>query len=605
MAKQLVGPVERHVEKIVAGVAGLCLIGVLALYLVSSPNKVVIDQGSPPVAPSGIDSLLAQKSNQVAQQIRTARGAVEAPEPVADKFASLLDPFKGEKLGAPLARGAQLNPAVPIIDPPSVIEGSAKLVEVYALPKPEVYSGRSTVVAGNDVGATNWVTVASKFEVKKQIEAQGLAYGETRKKLIYASVDLQRRSQRPDGSWSDDDWEDVVPFPAFELPNVPELTLEGEGKKVSVPKEGLDALQRMHDFIADPGRQQMILRPLFVEVLNGDRWALPKQSTLQQLMIFDDEIRSPEFVSETLEDRYGLTSGQVVAPTESLGGNEIKAALQEGQRRLAKANTDQECIEIYNIGSAILTNPAASKEDKDKALKLQKDAEQRQNDLRRRGGGSGPSGPVQPKRTPSAQQVVWAHDAGLESLPSGRTMQYRIRMTLLNLLAGEPLLLRNKEDATQVFVHGPWSEPSDAIEIPATERYFITACDERRQEINVEMFRWFDGVWVKNRSKFGIGQPLSVTLRTPVPGLDDPTKADNALVDFAANAAVLDIDFKRSIRESKKGSGKGGVKFAATVTDCAVVLMDKDGQLVERLVAIDKNHPDKDYYNSIVWKPSR
>ena len=605
MAKQLVGPVERHVEKVVVAVAGLFLIGVLALYLVSSPNKIQIG-GTDPVAPSGIDALLAQKANQVREQIKAAKGKVETPEPVAEAFAAALDPFKAEKLGAPFARGAALGPIVPIIDAPTVIEGSAKLVDVLALPKPQVIFGRSTVLANNDATAVNWVTVSSMFDVKKQIEAQGLAYGETRKDLIYASGDLQRRSQRPDGSWSDDDWQDVISWPAFEMPAVPELALEGEGKKIGMSKENMDALQRFRDNIQDSGRQISILRPLFIEVLNGDKWSLPKWVPYRQLLVFDDEIRSPQFESETLEDRYGMATGEpVAAGAEVPAGNEVEIELKAAQKMLASASTDAECIEVFNRAAAILTNPSASAENKTKARKLQDEADQKQRDIKRRGGPAVPAGggnvPNKP-RTPSGQQVVWAHDAAPDSLPSGRTVQYRIRMTLLNRLAGEPLLLRNKEDATQVFVHGSWSEPGDPIEIPATERFFITACDERKQEVTAEMYRWFDGVWVKARTKFGMGQPLSVTARTPAPSQDNPLEADNPEVEFVADATLMDIDFKRTFREQKKGSGKGGVKYPAAVADCGVVLVDQDGRLEERVVATDKNHPDKKILDERIWR---
>jgi len=607
MAKQLVGPVERHVEKVVVGVAGLFLIGVLALYLVSSPNKIQIEGTTEPVAPSGIDALLAQKANQVREQIRAAKGKVETPAPVADKFVSSLDPFKSEKLHEPLAGGAALGPAVPIIDAPTVIEGSAKLVDVLPLAKPQVNFGRSTVSAGAGPTAVNWVTVSSILESKKQIEAQGLAYGETRKDLIYASVDLQRRAQRLDGSWSDEDWEDVESWPIFEMPDLPELTLEGEGKKIAVPKENMDALQRFRDYIQDPGRQISILRPLFIEVLNGSKWALPKLTPYRQLLINDDEIRSPRFESETLEDRYGMAVDAPAAGTaEAPAANEVDAALKAAQKMLASASTEAECVEVFNRAAAILTNAAASAGDKTKARKLQDEAEQKEKDIRRRGGVvAGPKPAEQRPRTLSPQQVVWAHDAAPDSLPSGRTVQYRMRLTLFNRLAGEPLLVRNKEDATKLFVSGPWSEPSDPIEIPATERFFVTACDERKQEINVEMFRWFDGVWVKTRAKFGIGQPLRIIARTPAPAVNNPNEADRPEVEFVADATLMDIDFKRIFREQKKGSGKGGVKFPAAVAECGAVLVNHEGRLEERVVAMDKNHPDKDVLDQMVWKAPR
>jgi len=44
MAKQLVNPIERHVEKAVLGLTGLALVAVIALYLVTSPNQIELGQ---------------------------------------------------------------------------------------------------------------------------------------------------------------------------------------------------------------------------------------------------------------------------------------------------------------------------------------------------------------------------------------------------------------------------------------------------------------------------------------------------------------------------------------------------------------------------------
>ena len=180
-----------------------------------------------------------------------------------------------------------------------------------------------------------------------------------------------------------------------------------------------------------------------------------------------------------------------------------------------------------------------------------------------------------------------------------------MRMTLFNRLAGEPLLFRNKGDAAQVFVPGAWSEPSDPIDIPATERFFVTACDERKQEVKIEMFRWFDGVWVEINEKFGVGDTLALKKRVDVPWQGDPGQVDRPEVEFDNHASIIEIDTKRTYREQKKGIGKGGVKFAAAVGECAVVLVDQDGRLEERVVAVDKDHPDRTALKSLVFKPKK
>ena len=65
MAKQLVSPVERHVEKVILGIVGIVLLGVIARYLVTSPNQ--IELGGEMVTPNAVDEKLAEKAAVVGQ----------------------------------------------------------------------------------------------------------------------------------------------------------------------------------------------------------------------------------------------------------------------------------------------------------------------------------------------------------------------------------------------------------------------------------------------------------------------------------------------------------------------------------------------------------
>ena len=53
MAKQLVGPAERHLDKAILGLACLALVWVVIRYGVSSPNRIDLDGEM--VSPSNID----------------------------------------------------------------------------------------------------------------------------------------------------------------------------------------------------------------------------------------------------------------------------------------------------------------------------------------------------------------------------------------------------------------------------------------------------------------------------------------------------------------------------------------------------------------------
>ena len=67
MAKQLVNPIERHVEKAVLGLTGLALIAAIGLFLVSSPNQ--LELGGQAVKPGTIDQVVAQKAASVREAI--------------------------------------------------------------------------------------------------------------------------------------------------------------------------------------------------------------------------------------------------------------------------------------------------------------------------------------------------------------------------------------------------------------------------------------------------------------------------------------------------------------------------------------------------------
>jgi hypothetical protein len=70
MAKQLVHPIERHVEKAVLGLTGLALLTAIALYGVTSPNQIPLGQEK--VSPGTIDSKVAQKAAEVVGRLRAA-----------------------------------------------------------------------------------------------------------------------------------------------------------------------------------------------------------------------------------------------------------------------------------------------------------------------------------------------------------------------------------------------------------------------------------------------------------------------------------------------------------------------------------------------------
>ena len=614
MAKQLVNPIERHVEKAVLGLTGLALVAVIALYLVTSPNQ--IELGQEKVSPSTIDGKVAQKAADVIARLRSAQPKTEKYDARFDDFAGSLQPLGR----TPLPGAVAMGPEVPIVDKIGVMFGQAGLVRVNRPAKPTTTHGRSTItesVGGQSrLVPVDWVTVSASIDVKGQTELQRLEYGATREEVIFAPPEIQRRARRLDGSWSDEDWKDVKCWPAVVMPRAPGITLFSADGKVLADKEELKALDKFAADLQHPKMQLDVVRPLPPDMARLTHWALPVITSYRDVLKQDDEYLNPsEQPPADLLDRYGV-SGEVVKKketTELTPAEQRTRKLQDGQRLLDSARqnkSENDAIEAGNRAIDILNDKDATAADKTKAERLKAEADQAKRDIIREAlAGKAPRPGVQPAGQPAKKrerlptQQIWAHDAGVGSIVNGETYQYRLRFRIYNRLAGMPEKFNKPEDAATVFIAGEWSEPSDAIWIELSTKFFVTSDNKKEEEIGVEFFRWFDGVWVKpeRRIKGTVGALLRDKQRVPTPAIDDPSKVDRPEVEFLADATIVDIDFDRGFRERKAGTTPKGVKFAPPASSCSVVFVDSRGRLQERFESLDKIHPDKKDMTSRLW----
>lgn len=616
MAKQLVNPFERHIEKLVLGIAALILVGVLIKFVFSSPNKLPL--GSEPATPGDIDARLSQKADEILQRMKDAQPKSEPYDSKVDEFSASLAPIKTDAL----AHGVALAPDVPLVDAPDVASGRAPLVSIPAPPKPHVVVGRNTLLISNPQTGevrtpADWVMLAIPFDVKAQSERQRRDWGATMADVIFATPEVQRRAQRSDGSWSDDDWQTINPWPALKMPDAPSVRLMDDRGKIIANKDDQKAVARYVEELSAPLVQLAALRPLPPTFTRDENpWKFPLVSTYEEVVKQDQEYLFPNDPAAAVEDRYGLkvsdagkpksepkTPAQVVAQEF-----EDARVLLENARKIWSSN---DALRAYNAALGITTNKDATPEIKNKAQKLMKEAETLAEDIRRnpRGGAqqaAGASGKEPDKRARLGKQEIWAYDAAAGSIVNGATYQYRIRVRVLNRLAGFPESFADPKNAAVMIVAGEWSEPTDPIVIPQDSVYFVTREDKNRREVHLEFFRWYDGVWVKTKSavNFKEGDAITHQELITVPGLDSRTEAARTTVDFSEDLTLLDIDFSRSLRERKSGSAATGVKFAPQpTTSAAAVFVDGSGRLHERVVAIDKENPLKK--KIVLWNPGK
>ena len=202
-----------------------------------------------------------------------------------------------------------IGPHVPVADPASAAPGQRSLVTIAGLESSSVTNGRSTFVFYDDVGdeafsIANWVTLSGVFDVKEQIELQGKEYGASHKDVFFGPPQLQRRVQRSDGSWSNDDWQNVEPWPKPQLGPPPAVSLVANGDEVALDAASERNLNRYLGKLDEPMQQLDFLRPLLPDILNGDGWSFPMLTTYRDVVTQDQEYLSPENPEADTLDRY-------------------------------------------------------------------------------------------------------------------------------------------------------------------------------------------------------------------------------------------------------------------------------------------------------------
>ncbi|MFQ5413206.1 MAG: hypothetical protein ACE5E6_01985 [Phycisphaerae bacterium] len=631
MAKQLVGPVEQHIDKAVLAVAVLVLIGAVVKYLVTSPNHVELRGEA--VSPSEIDDIVAARAADTLMQIQRARPTIDDEEDgdvdLAAVFADAAA-LSGMDLATPLPAVVPIAPDVPEVGATGPLKGFITLADVVPLSQPVAVHGRTTLRLGENGRdppdppddmydafdkSVNWVTVSAVFDRKAQVETNARHFGSSQSSVIFAGIEVQRQEQAADGTWPDDGWVTIDPLHQTPPPETPEIKLIVEGGEVVADEDSIRGLETFIENIEDPKAQLDLIRPLPPVVRNGDPWRFPIITSRRDVLMMDDEYLFPNKPpAASPEDRYTTWWEDVIeqpeTTTEPTGQQRIVRLFKAADELMQKAEQQWDVALANDAAEAfsdLQTERDASQQDLDRAARREREARQLGRDIRRhprRGkrGGTRPRGDRSDKRPLEPKQQVWAIDARPGSVKGGKTYRYRMRALIYNPYAAAPKVLKDHNDATKPVLVGAWSEPSAPVAIEPATRFFVSNSYEARQTVAVEIYQWVDGVWVKGRARVGVGDGVAVTARSKVPLPNG--EVDNAKIDFDAGATIVDIDFDRPYRQRRK-KGRTGVRFESRKPDTVVVLRGKDGRLIERFLSTDKASPERKALEAKQWRPPR
>lgn len=626
MAKQLVGPFERHIDKGVLGLTALLLVAVIAMYGVTTPNQV--EFGREPVKPGAIDATLKTKADSVVNQIARKKPEPEEYQPRSESFDQLLETYAAAGLPKTLPRGVSFLPTASLVGPPVPIDGWVELPKVVRLPKPKVVVGRSIVQQPIPTGTPdsmiagfqqqlNWATVTSNFDREEMERREAAAYPAPQG-VIFAGTELQRRMMRDDGTWSDEEWKTINTWtnaesddPLSQALEPPQITLMDIDGTLAAPAADRAAVQDYERYLAKPQTQLSILRPLPPDTVSGDLWRVPITTNRRDVLAMDDEYQNPESPPTddlSSQDRYPDKDLVVSAPTTAAQSiDDINKARWSKYRELARQAEEETSRDLAvlakNILVEIIQDSRSSRADKqrakemaegeaaDRIRQIQRDLVLKMRQEQLAGGhAKRDSREEQYVRPKLPQQQVWAINAEYnpsspDYLEGGRTYQYRMRVLLFNHLAGRPSSMKNSDDAKVVRFGGEWSEASDPVYVETAYRFFVTNTRGSGDGVKVKlaMYKWVEGYWVSTTQNFTLGESLSVQDEPEVPLMSfSGRELQKIAVHFDTPASLLGV----SDDETVLLPGRSG-RFDLD-KESVVAFVDNRGHVFERIAALDK-----------------
>jgi len=569
MAKQNVGFAERHLEKIVVGVAGAVLAAMLFLYVIQDPY--VIEVSGETLGPSAFYPALDEQAAQMLGRLKNA-GSKEVtewkpPSPPAQRnatdlpvvFAQLAPPVPGLELG--VEQSGQLD-LVGILPPgkPVCTAGKGQVT----LPSPQVVlfgeqqarapEPRVTEQSSDVSWAAVFATIPRRAQQEAFIKAKYSPGPVNRQLLIVTQVEAERQRRLPSGDWGPTEKVARAYTPVI-LSGPKTLQMYTQNGRPFMPPDEYQLFER---FKTEALRtQDEILRPPFQPLLPPEmqaEWSVPDSfpdgATFDWTQDYNVAVPAPTLAALDGDKGGRVNYQKAKQEIDALiaAGNYIEAeskilALMENNTALtAKQRTDlQE-----------LANQLAPRVDE-----LRQRIEQERN--RRLEAQEATLGPD--------TDLLWVTDLGAEP---GETYRYRVRIWALNLHAGQIDKLRNPEDAAKLVLAGEWSEWSDPVRLKPIQYLFCTQI-RSEQTIAVEINQWANGQWDKTTNQsIGLGQPVAFQGR---------------LKSFKYDAVAVLVD--QGVPYEERSLVRNTIQYRNPQPTDAVLFVRSDGEVEEHLVAED------------------
>ncbi len=550
MIKKIGRFLEDHIEKIVLIVVGILCTWLLMTRVIFSPNVVpyTSDGKTVNVKPSEIDNLIETEARNALQQKQIPGSSdikIEPYKPRTSDFLALLE--------QPVSN---INISLITLNPKSIHTQTSANNEVYNLPddivgpvenaeieyiRAAAYIPTSTITLENsysdDTSEPNnldLVIVEAEYDVSELcdrlyevfIDDVDLEFRDPcLAKPIFATKNLQRRELTDKRTWSSwqnvpqpktnpygdlfDVIEDVKNLPAGGLAlrklqlddrDVQIDLLQPQGYQSASAKEEFypPQIHRMYlDALADEERQERIDAR---EEENSDRADSRRagRSTRSNTNLYptgaqggnyDTQARGRRGRGGRATTRGGLTTYPDTATDRTRSGRDIGVGDLDTYTRQAEENISP-MDEVYDEYDKIL-------------ITFETDFTKMSEPL-----------------------VFWAYDDTVEPL---KTYQYRIRLGLLNQIAGKK--------ANDLILWSDFSDPTETVDIKGRTYFFAKSIKEAAKTINVTVCKYILGYWYSEDFSVAQGEAIGNVVETET---DEETRTRSRITDETTTGTTDD-----------------------------------------------------------------
>jgi hypothetical protein len=505
--------IELFVDKAVLAIAVIAALVVLFLFVIGSPNA--IEYANKKLTPGQIDESIYEKAAKLQKKLNEDPNKNDEKYKYEPKVSLYLDLVKNavKNVNANINFPLPAFPAGTTIAPNRVYQlpdiGKIEKLSVATVrmaafvPTEELSDTVTYDMAETKLADVDLVTVESNINAKNLYESFKSAFTgknvpeewriERYAKPVFAKVELQRRTQQSDGSWSQ--WDQVPQTKICNLKKMLQLPKQADEYEIQIA---------MVQFAKTEFRNEILQPPVYDNAIPGEKWISPsffngrekrlaREQAEQKKQQLELE-KARKLDARSTRTRQPATRQQ--APSQSQTGD--TGGVAGRPPKTSEMTKHQTPTKPSLVQKQPLQKTPAPEETRQNLTEEQQFKEISLSE----------------KINPAELEklVFWAHD---DTTKPGEKYQYRIRIGVFNPIAGTNWFSQEQKDLkTQTVLFSSFSEPTAIIEIP--ERLYFFATDIREIEkgysidrtVEIKVARYTLGNWVSETFSVKNGEQI-------------------------------------------------------------------------------------------------